>query len=67
MLSCNEAMTLLSNFLSNRLPPEQAHEVYAHLRSCKGCPHVQNICGTWVLEERASRKHAARKPAQTAA
>ena len=67
MLGCNEAMTLLSNFLSNRLPPDRAEQVLAHLNGCKSCPDVANMCGVWVLEKRTPRRRAGRKPAKSAA
>ena len=56
MLECKEVMDLLSTYLSGKLEPVQAQQVRLHLKACKSCPRVTNICGTWVLEERSRRQ-----------
>jgi predicted anti-sigma-YlaC factor YlaD len=55
MLECKDVMELLSGYLSGKLEPAQAEQVQLHLKACKSCPRVRNICGTWVLEERSRR------------
>ena len=65
MLECKEVMDLLSGYLSRKLEPDQAQQVHLHLKACKSCPRVRNICGTWVLEERSRR--ARRRAAAPAA
>jgi predicted anti-sigma-YlaC factor YlaD len=65
MLECKEVMDLLSTYLSGKLEPAQSQQVRLHLKACKSCPRVTNICGTWVLEERSRRprRRAATAPA----
>jgi anti-sigma factor RsiW len=56
MLTCKEAMELLSSYVAGRLDAEQAGSVRAHLKTCSTCPRVVNMCGVLVIQERTPRK-----------
>jgi hypothetical protein len=67
MLECKEVMDLLSGYMTGKLEPAQAAEVHLHLKRCRNCPRVTNICGTWVLEERLHKPLRRRRAAASAA
>lgn len=51
-MRCKSAMEMLPGYMADQLPAEQAEELRSHLESCKRCPRVTKIGGTWMLEEK---------------